>query len=46
MGHASQKSGNTYNKRNIIEETNRVMLLDQQELQNKLHDNNDYKDKK
>ena len=46
MGHVSSKSGDVYNLRRTSEEANRIQLIEQEELQDKLHDENDYKDKK
>jgi integrase len=46
MGQTSDESSRIYNERHVKNKANQVTLLMQQELQNKLHDNNDYKDKK
>jgi integrase/recombinase len=36
MGHTSEKSSYIYNKRHIIEQANKLVLLEQEELLSKL----------
>lgn len=46
MGHSSEKSGDVYNKRYIKEQANKIMLAEQEELQDKLNEINKNKERK